>query len=103
MESNKKACLKLTLVGVLIIILVSILLSINEYNKNKTSNIVRKSLLNYSKKCIIDNLCSDTVTIKELRDKNYIDKDNIELINLYEDDSYVIYSLREVYLKEKTS
>ena len=95
--SKNKCGLILTITGILVIIIVSVTISIKEYNKNKKEDIIKSNLLSYSKKCVLDKKCSDTVT--ELIEKDYINEETINLLSDYSTNSYVIYSLREVYLK----
>lgn len=97
--SKNKCGLILTITGILVIIIVSVTISIKEYNKNKKEDIIKSTLLSYSKKCVLDKKCSDTVTVKELIEKDYINEETIKLLSDYSTNSYVIYSLREVYLK----
>lgn len=97
--SKNKCGLILTITGILVIIIVSVTISIREYNKNKKEDIIKSNLLSYSKKCVLDKKCSDTVTVKELIEKDYINEETIKLLSDYSTNSYVIYSLREVYLK----
>ena len=95
--SKNKCGLILTITGIIVIIITSVTISIKEYNKNKKEDIIKSNLLSYSKKCVLDKKCSDTV--KELIEKDYINEETINLLSDYSTNSYVIYSLREVYLK----
>lgn len=47
--SKNKCGLILTITGILVIIIVSVTISIKEYNKNKKEDIIKSNLLSYSK------------------------------------------------------
>lgn len=99
---KRKICLKMTLIGIAVIIFVAVVLSLNEYNREKEKVNLKKDILSITKKCVIDNVCqSDTVTIKTLKENKYVDDDLSKRLEGYKDDSFIIYSLRDVILKEE--
>lgn len=98
MDKRMKMGLILTVIGLIIIMIVSVSLSINESNNKKELSYLKKTLISESKKCVIDNKCSkDTITIKDLKDLGYFKDIDTSIVS---DESYIIYSIKEISLKE---
>lgn len=102
MERNKKVCLEITLIGITIIIITSVIISLINYKENKELNLLEKDLISITRSCVKDNICTnDTVTLKDLSEYNYLTNDLKKRTENYDDTSFIIFSLKEIYLKEK--
>lgn len=102
MERNKKVCLEITLIGTTIIIITSVIISLINYKENKELNLLKKDLVSITRSCVKDNICTnDTITLKDLSEYNYLTNDLKKRTENYDDTSFIIFSLKEVYLKEK--
>lgn len=98
MDKRMKMGLCLTVIGLIIIIFASVSLSISDSNNKKELSYLKKTLLSESKQCVIDNKCtSDIITIKDLKEYGYFKDIDTSIVN---DESYIIYSIKEISLKE---
>lgn len=102
MEKNKKVCLIMTLIGVTIIIITSVIISIINYNEDKELKLLKKDIISITRACVKDNICTnDTITLKDLNEYNYLTDELKKRTENYDESSFIIFSLKEVYLKEK--
>ena len=94
-EKRNKIVFLIALFGIILLLIISVTIKINEYRHYKDSLQIKSNLLSVTKECIEDGKCSDTVTIKELIDLKYINKEDY---SNYKDNSYIIYSIKGVFL-----
>lgn len=98
-EKRNKIVLLITIFGIILLLITGTLIKVNNYNKEQEETKLKSMLLSISKTCIEQNKCtSDTITVKELDDFNLIDKTTKMELDSYNSNSYIIYSLKEVYL-----
>ena len=73
---------------------------LEKQSEEKTVMELKSTLLSITKTCVRDNKCmNDTVTVEELNSLGYINTNLKEKLKNYSEKSYIIYSIKEVYLK----
>lgn len=98
-EKRNKIVLLITIFGIIILLITGVTIKVSNYNKEQEETKLKSVLLSISKTCIEQNKCTnDTITLKELDNFNLIDKTTKKELNSYNSNSYIIYSLKEVYL-----
>ena len=99
MEKRNKIVLLIAIFGIILLILTGVIIKINKYNLNKEITNLKSNLLSITKKCIEESNCkTDTLTIKDLDNLGYIDNNTKNKLKDYSNKSYIIYSIKEVYL-----
>ena len=97
--NEKKVCLIITIVGILIIILIQTLIMIDDDKLKKEENYIKENLIEISKKCIQDKKCKEEdILLETLLNENYIDGHLKEKLNTYSKKSIIKYPSFEVEL-----
>lgn len=97
--SKNKLCLIITIVGVSLIIILSVILKIVDNEESKEVKYLKSNLVTLVEKCIKDNNCEKkAITLNELNSKGYLDKDMLNKLSSYSLDSIISYPERDVNL-----
>ncbi len=99
-EKRNKIVLLIAIFGIILILITAVSVKVEKYNEDKTVMELKSTLLSITKTCVSDNKCTnDTVTVEELDTLGYINTNLKEKLKNYSEKSYIIYSIKEVYLK----
>lgn len=97
-----KVCLILTMVGVILIIVIQTIISLDDEVEEKEINYIKVNAVKAAKKCILDKVCEEgDVTFALLIEKEYLTGYFLEEIKDYSNDSYVEFPSYEVNLIKK--
>ena len=89
--SRKKVIVFLTVIGLIIIILIPTTYLIVKNHNNKLRDVTYKRITEAAKKCHLKEECKeDKITLKELYDKKYLEKERNPITKeYYNEESYV--------------
>lgn len=99
-EKRNKIVFLIAIFGIILILITAVSVKIEKQSEEKTVMELKSTLLSITKTCVRDNKCmNDTVTVEELNSLGYININLKEKLKNYSEKSYIIYSIKEVYLK----
>ena len=99
-EKRNKIVFLIAIFGIILILITAVSVKIEKQSEEKTVMELKSTLLSITKTCVKDNKCmNDTVTVEELNSLGYINTNLKEKLKKYSEKSYIIYSIKEVYLK----
>lgn len=99
-EKRNKIVFLIAIFGTILILITAVSVKIEKQSEEKTVMELKSTLLSITKTCVRDNKCmNDTVTVEELNSLGYINTNLKEKLKNYSEKSYIIYSIKEVYLK----
>lgn len=99
-EKRNKIVFLIAIFGIILILITAVSVKIEKQSEEKTVMELKSTLLSITKTCVRDNKCmNDTVTVEELNSLGYINTNLKEELKNYSEKSYIIYSIKEVYLK----
>ena len=99
-EKRNKIVFLIAIFGIILILITAVSVKIEKQSEEKTVMELKSTLLSITKTCVKDNKCmNDTVTVEELNSLCYINTNLEEKLKNYSEKSYIIYSIKEVYLK----
>ncbi len=97
--SKKRLSLIITIVGVSLIIILSVIFEIIDDGEDKNKKYLEKTILYLTQSCIKEKKCEDrTITLNELNSKGYLDHEFIKKLESYSLDSFVSYPDKKVHL-----
>ena len=99
-EKRNKIVFLIAIFGIILILITAVSVKIEKQSEEKTVMELKSTLLSITKTCVKDNKCmNDTVTVEELNSLGYTNTNLKEKLKNYSEKSYIIYSIKEVYLK----
>lgn len=99
-EKRNKIVFLIAIFGIILILITAVSVKIEKQSEEKTEMELKSTLLSITKTCVSDNKCmNDTVTVEELNSLGYTNTNLKEKLKNYSEKSYIIYSIKEVYLK----
>lgn len=97
--NEKKVCLIITIIGVIVIILIQTLITIDEDKLKKEENYIKENIIERTKKCIQDKKCKEEdITLETLFNLKYIDTELEEKLSSYSKKSIIKYPSLEIEL-----
>ena len=99
--NKKRVCFLMTLTGLVIIICIQVYILIDNDREYSKQLYLEKNLINQTKKCIRENNCNgENITLKTLKDNNYLDEEYLSLLDGYSLYSYISYPDFKVKLRK---
>lgn len=99
---KKRVCFVMACVGIMVITFVQVYILIDDEKERDKQIYLEQNLINQTKKCIRAKKCEEgNVSIKTLRENDYLEDKYLELLSDYSFDSYVSYPSLEVVLDKK--
>jgi len=97
--NEKKVCLIITIIGILIIILIQTFILIDEDKLKKEENYIKENLTERAKKCIQDKKCKEEdISLETLFNQKYINNELKEKLKSYSKKSTIKYPSFEIEL-----
>lgn len=101
-KDKRKACFILTIVGVILIVVIQTIISLDDEAEEKEINYINVNVVKAAEKCIYDKVCEEgNINFSYLIEKEYLTGYFVEEISKYSLDSYVEYPSYKVYLIAK--